>query len=94
MSNLDEFVAGTDPRDSRDSLRLSPPERGAQGIRFRLNAKAGRTYRLLRRTVLGNPADPWVEVMAVTAGQSSEQEVLDPNPPEGVAFYRIQVTAQ
>ena len=94
MSNLDEFVAGTDPRDSRDSLRLSPPERGAQGIRFRLNAKAGRTYRLLRRTVLGNPADPWVEVMTVTAGQSSEQEVLDPNPPEGVAFYRIQVTAQ
>ncbi len=93
LSALDEFVAGTDPRDPSDSLRLTPPESGGQAVRFRFNAKAGRTYRLLRLTGLETSGVPWLEVTTLTAGQSSDLEVFDANPPEGAAFYRIQVTA-
>lgn len=94
LSALDEFSAGTDPRDASDTLRLTPPERGPDGVRFRFRGKAGRTYRLLRLQELRSTGAPWLQVISRTVEQSSEQDILDPNPPEGAAFYRITVTPQ
>lgn len=94
LSALDEFTAGTDPRDPSDTLRLTPPERGPDGVRFRFRGKAGRTYRLLRLNELRSPGAPWLQVISRTVEQPSEQDILDPNPPEGSAFYRITVTPQ
>ncbi len=94
LSALDEFTAGTDPRDPSDTLRLTPPERGPDGVRFRFRGKAGRTYQLLRLNELRSPGAPWLQVISRTVEQPSEQDILDPNPPEGSAFYRITVTPQ
>lgn len=94
LSALDEFSAGTDPRDASDTLRLTPPERGPNGVRFRFRGKAGRTYRLLRLQELRSTGAPWLQLISRTVEQSSEQDILDPNPPEGAAFYRITVTPQ
>jgi hypothetical protein len=46
LSNLDEFIAGTDPQDPQSALRLQWTSDGPEGWLLRFNAVAGRAYAL------------------------------------------------
>lgn len=87
VSNRAEYVTGTRPDDVGSWFRqelVTGPEWGV-----RVNGLAGRTYRLLRATVLGGE---WTEVaIEGPLGVDGEVELKDPAPPEPGAFYRTGV---
>jgi hypothetical protein len=87
LSNRAEYVTGTRPDDVGSWFRqelIPGPEWGV-----RVKGLAGRTYRLLRASVLGSE---WTEVaIQGPLGADGEVELKDPAPPEPGAFYRTGV---
>lgn len=95
MSNLDECIAGTDPRDSASFLRVTgaakPP-----GILIRFNALANRTY--LVQFADDSTSGPWQTlrgVPAISANSSAPRavEISDAPPFQGRRFYRLVTPA-
>lgn len=90
-SNLDEYVAGTDPNNAGDVLRVSSATRNPGDFTVQAAGKAGRLYVLERRTDLS--AGSWTNVDAEGPLPGSGPLILsDPAPPVGRAFYRIRVS--
>lgn len=88
--NVDEFQLGTDPRNATDVLKLELSAADANGVRFRFPGKAGKSYGLFRRALLG---DPWSEVSQFTASENAVVELADTTPPADAAFYQVQLLA-
>jgi hypothetical protein len=87
LSNRAEYVTGTRPDDAGSWFRqeLVP---GTEWV-VRVNGLKGRTYRLLRASVVGGE---WTEVaIQGPLGADGEVELKDPAPPEPGAFYRTGV---
>jgi len=88
MTNLQEFLAGTDPLDSSGVLCLQIARREAEGWRLSFASAAGENYRV-------ETSDDLLEWQALGAdipGTGQPIEVLDENTP-GVSsrFYRVKV---
>lgn len=86
-SNLEEFLAGTDPNDPLSLTRILRID-AAAGVRLTVQGARGRTYQLERQ----DPATAaWQTVLLFRIG-SSPLEIQDPVPPtRSMHFYRIHV---
>jgi YD repeat-containing protein len=91
MSDLAEFLAGTDPKDSGSLLRITELS-STGGIRFRIEwpAVPGRIYRVQYNETL-NPAD-WKNLAGdVTATGPTAAKTDDTVIEPAKRFYRLQV---
>lgn len=93
-SNLEEYIAGTDPSDPLDVLAWEGVAPGPNGFELRFRARVGRAYRI---EVAGQvPGEPWRRLQDVpVAARDEVVTVLDTEAGEGTAprFYRIVVPA-
>lgn len=92
QTNLDEFLAGTDPNDSNSVLRILSIETSASGTHLTFRGVRGKAYRLESK---GEVNGIWTTVLTFRIGTSlrvSETvELIDPAPPEMPArIYRVQ----
>jgi hypothetical protein len=88
FSNLSEYLAGTNPADSGDQLRLGVAVASANQINLQFTAKPDHAYRLQYRTSLSLP---WQNLLTVTA-QSAEREISQSQTINALApavFYRL-----
>lgn len=88
--NLQEYGAGTNPRDPADALRCRVAWRSEGSVEIRFPAKAGRSYRVERAAALESGI--W-DKLADQPATSVDQEVLvsDARGTEGVRFYRVRL---
>ena len=87
-SNLQEYLAGTNPLDARSYLSLDVA-RAADGVHLRFGAVAGRSYSVQYRDVV--QGDPWNRLTDI-APQAADHavEVVDPvTGGTGTRFYRL-----
>ena len=96
-SNLDEYRAGTDPRDARSVLRVEGFLTG-EGVRLWFMGAADRTFTLQAQTPLS--LGSWqsfnsIPAVSAESGLAREVNVLDPQVPvaEG-RYYRVISPAQ
>jgi len=92
LANLEEFIAGTEPRNASSCLKLDSVAFGDNGTVIGFTAVAGRTYSLLYREDIAN--GPWLKVQDL-APQASTQDlkVVDPQAGRRTRFYQL-VTPQ
>ncbi len=87
MSNAEEYVAGTDPRDANSYLKIVPGEASPGAAVVQFGAVAGRTYTVEYRDDLTDA--PWQRLADVPARTANgTEQVNDPNPGPG-RFYRL-----
>jgi hypothetical protein len=88
-TNFDEFIAGTDPRDSTSVLRIVAARAPSGATRLSFAAQPGHTYTIEFNDTPG-PAG-WQKLSDVAAAASARvAEVMDPAPGNNKArFYRL-----
>jgi len=93
MTNLQEYLAGTHPKQAGSALRLTAMLNGTTA-ELRFSAVAGKTYTILYRDSLsGGPS--WQRLTDVSA-QATTQTMMIPDASPGVSgqrFYRIVTPA-
>ncbi|MFO1460558.1 MAG: lamin tail domain-containing protein [Verrucomicrobiota bacterium] len=92
FSNLDEFLAGTDPKNAASSLAVEAfaSDNGTVSIRFQ--AVAGRTYTVQRRKSL--TAEEWTLAQQVPARESNGTVTLPAGTlSDGDRYFRILTPA-
>jgi hypothetical protein len=91
LTNLDEYLSGTDPRDPGSYLKINSISAGSpRSIRF--SAVAGITYTVQYRTEVDNGA--WQKLVDVPPqATTGEIEVFDSNPGTTTRFYRLVTPA-
>jgi hypothetical protein len=91
MTNLQEYLAGTDPRNALSSFRIEALETGAQ-VLLRFTAQADKSYSVQVRTDLA--AGDWQTLTTVPAQPAARPvEVSDPATGEAARYYRILTPA-
>lgn len=89
LSNLQEYLAGTDPQDAASALRLSATIADGVAV-LRFPAVAGKAYTVSSCDDLGG--GEWVLLQEIPAGAASGGvEIPDTRPLDGQRFYRVQV---
>ena len=68
LTNLQEYRAGTSPRDSADSLRLGVALNGAGAATLSFQGKAGKAYSIQATSSLSQPAWATVQEVQTLAG--------------------------
>ncbi|HEU0040597.1 MAG TPA: hypothetical protein VFR76_15130 [Verrucomicrobiae bacterium] len=89
-SNWEECVAGTDPHNGADSLRLDSVTLNPPFCVIEFNTRTGRTYTVESAAGLG-PTDVWVPVTSGINGNDSPATVND-QLGSSARFYRLKVT--
>ncbi|MBE0545916.1 MAG: hypothetical protein IH623_31695 [Verrucomicrobia bacterium] len=88
FTNLQEYIAGTDPTQANSALRLADITVNGNGATVTFTGIAGRQYGLDRQSPLG--AGVWVRVATGMPEADGQVTLADPNPPpSGNAFYRL-----
>jgi hypothetical protein len=89
FTNLQEYIAGTDPRFASSRLRLESVAAVAGGIEIRFQAVAGRTYSVLYCDALG--AGGWQKLADVPAQAASQFISVSDSAPltQGQRYYRL-----
>jgi len=86
QTNLEEFIAGTDPADKNSSLRIIEATVTGGAAKLLIQTVAGRTYQLQSKATLGDPS--WSDKGTRTAtGTTIEWQDLDPI--QTSKFFRI-----
>ena len=76
MTNLQEWLCGTDPVDAASYLQVSQVTRDGASVRIKFFAVAGKTYSIVYRdSVTGGPWFKLPDVVAPLTG--GEQTVID-----------------
>ena len=90
LTNLQEFTAGTDPRNGASRLQIVATRMGLDGFEIAFTTAAGRKYRLEATDVLYAPT--WTVVADNVIGTGAVVSVVDESL-SGTAqrFYRIQL---
>jgi hypothetical protein len=88
MSNLQEFLAGTNPNDANSRLRLTSIGRQGNGIQLNWQGGTNVFYYVQRAST---PAGPWQDVYTNPPGVSVSGAFVDPTAPATAAYYRISV---
>jgi hypothetical protein len=88
LTNLDEYRAGTDPRDPTSTLRVTAISVDGAGAHITFTSVAGRTYRLDYKGAITDPA--WLPAVNNIAGQGGTTTVLEPGAiGQSFKFYRV-----
>lgn len=90
MSNLAEYIAGTDPHDATSYLKLDSIQTNADGIALDFNAVASRTYSLQFRTTLDS--DSWSVLASIPARATNHIEHITTPAAVGTNYYYRLVT--
>lgn len=86
FTNLEEFLAGTDPRDAESSPRIS----SIDGPRLRVTSVLGKHYQMERNSTF--PTGPWIFVGNEQLGTDDLIEIDDPSPASSDhSLYRVRV---
>jgi hypothetical protein len=88
FSNIQEYIAGTDPLDPNSNLRITSVNvtPGSGAIHF--NAVAGHTYTIQYRTDIGSGL--WIKLVDVPAqGSSGPITINDPTITSAARYYRL-----
>ncbi|MFN0067557.1 MAG: lamin tail domain-containing protein, partial [Limisphaerales bacterium] len=89
LSNRDEYLAGTNPRDPASALELTAQALAAGGTRLRCAGVAGRTYRFQRTDAVGGG---WTDVETIGPLAADQAvEVLDGASAAEARFYRVVI---
>ena len=88
LTNLDEYRAGTDPRDSASTLRVTAINVNGAGAHVTFTSVSGKTYRLEYKDTITDPT--WLLAVNNIAGQSGTTTVLDSGAVGQLhKFYRV-----
>jgi hypothetical protein len=89
-SNWEEYIAGTNPLDGQDYLRLDRVTLSPPYCVLEFNTRTGRTYTVESAAVLGS-TNMWVPVTGGINGNDSPATVYD-QIGSSARFYRLKVT--
>jgi glucose/arabinose dehydrogenase len=90
FTNLEEFYAGTDPRDPASALGILKTELLGDNICIYIKSVSGKQY-LVERS-LAYPADQWTTAKDHVPGTGGIVQVLDPMGPNlPKCFYRVSL---
>ena len=89
LTNLQEFRAGTDPRDGVSSVRIAATRFLGGQMEITFPSVAGKTYRIERTDSLTNPF--WTVVAENIAGTGADVDVLARTDGQRSGFYRVRV---
>lgn len=95
MTNEQEFISGTDPRDPQSVLRIQHVELSSPGTGITLEfvAAARRTYSIQYKTSL--TGGTWTKLTDIVAEASNRTvEISDPGAPSSGRYYRIIAPAE
>ena len=88
MSNLAEYIAGTDPANKLSYLKVETLEGAAVGVNLSFLAVANRSYSVQYRTTLANGT--WQVLTNLPARSANRLErVADQSPLAGGRYYRL-----
>ena len=90
MSNLSEYLAGTDPQDAQSFLKVELEwSLGGTVVMVRFGAVSNKTYSVLYQDRL-HPQTNWNKLADVWAAPTNRTvRVLDPSPTAPARFYRL-----
>lgn len=91
LSNLHEYLAGTDPRNAASGLRAGFTTSPSGLLTLRFQAAAGRSYSVLQAT---SPTGTWSRLSDVAEGEGREISVPIQMFQAGTRFYRIVTPVQ
>ena len=90
MSNLEEFLADTNPLDLNYSLRITAISIAGDDVQVSWTTRTGKTYQLQRCPTLGN--GNWSNIAVGVSGNGGIVTQSEPgaatNPP---SFYRVRL---
>ncbi|TVP74818.1 MAG: hypothetical protein EA353_14960 [Puniceicoccaceae bacterium] len=90
FTNLQEYIAGTDPQSASDTYRVSTVSTSTSDVKLTLEGKAGRVYRLYRSQTLAH--DSWQSISTVGPLATDQiVEFLDLDRFDR-AFYKVDVS--
>ena len=90
MTNIREYVAGTDPNNPADFLALRPLSKTGSTFSAECNGKAGRIYTLQRNSGLNTP---WTALSSEgPLASDGTVSLIDQSAPGGAAYYRVEVS--
>lgn len=88
LTNLQEYLAGTDPRSAQSRLRLNEVARVGKDTVIRFSAVTGRSYTIQYQDALGGSG--WQTLTTVSPGLSDRTvETTDTAPTSATRFYRL-----
>jgi len=88
MTNLAEFIAGTEPQDAQSYLKVDEITASTGACLLRFNAVSNRTYSVLYRDTLVSGA--WLKLADVPTHATNRVETVgDTNVIGGARFYRL-----
>ena len=88
FSNIQEYIAGTDPLDPNSNLRITSVDVNPGSAVIHFNAVAGHTYTIQYRSDLG--AGLWLKLVDVPAqGSSGPLAINDPTITSAPRYYRL-----
>ena len=88
MSNRDEFIAGTNPRDSQSFLKIDAIAPATNGFNLQFTAVSNRSYSVLYRD--NAPAGSWLRLTNALGRNTNRIEVVvDPARTNGQRWYRL-----
>jgi Bacterial TSP3 repeat len=88
FTNLQEYLAGTNPHDPNSNLRIQNVHQNTGGLGITFSSVAGKYYRLQTSTNLNGGV--WTDVGAIISGTGSPIAVTN-TIPSGAAIYRIRL---
>jgi hypothetical protein len=88
MSDRDEFIAGTDPKNAADALKFTSVVRTETQTVLEFHVVAGKTYTVLYKERLTDPQ--WQKLENIPAQASDgTYPVTDPAPSTATRYYRL-----
>jgi Bacterial TSP3 repeat len=92
FTNLEEYLAGTDPRSPNSVLRISTVTLDKNNSVINFNSVAGKTYDVERTGDLGTRA--WSTVATNIAGTGGAVQITDPGAAsQSKSFYRVKLSS-
>jgi hypothetical protein len=89
MTNLQEYLAGTDPQSAASKLSVAISIASANAARVQFNAAANISYTLQHRTSLSTGS--WLTLQSVPAAPSNRTVIITNAPGTSTRFYRVTV---
>jgi hypothetical protein len=89
ISNLDEYIAGTDPKDAQSFLSVEQVTHTDESFTLKFQSQSGREYSIGRKYDLQD--EEWEILDSVISGTGDIIEVED-DATEPAQFYRLNVT--